>query len=580
MFRPLAFCLSLLFASTLHADNVGKAITPFALKDVSGKKVGLEDFKDKKATVVLFLGTQCPINNSYVPKLIELNKEFADKGVQFLAINSNQHDEVKAIKEHAEKHKVPFPVLKDDGQVIADRFGAQRVPEAFVLDDKRVIRYQGRIDDQFGIGFMRPKPSRRDLAEALTEVLAGKEVSQKSIAVAGCFITRTPRPKAEGAVTYTQHVSRIIQNRCQECHRPGSIGPMPLLNYEDASSWSAMIKEVVSENRMPPWHADAKHGSFANNRSLAKEDRDTLLAWIDQGCPEGEAKFLPEPKKYVAGWTIGKPDHVFEMKTAFDVPAVAPRGGVKYKNFVVPTNFTEDVWIQAAEAKAGNPAVVHHIIVYIAVAGKRLMSGEDGIGNGYLVAYVPGDTGVRFPPGMAKLIPKGATLVFQMHYTPNGVAQSDKSSVGLVLAKAPPKTEMRTRAISNPLFLIPAGADNHRVASLTTFRKDAILYSLFPHMHLRGKSFEYRVVYPDGTKETLLSVPKYDFNWQDTYVLKEPLKLPAGTRIECTAHFDNSTKNASNPDPKTTVRWGEQTWEEMMIGFVDYGYVEEEKDKK
>jgi hypothetical protein len=218
--------------------------------------------------------------------------------------------------------------------------------------------------------------------------------------------------------------------------------------------------------------------------------------------------------------------------------------------------------------------VVHHIIVYVAEGRKVLKSPGDGIGGGMLVAYAPGDLGSVFAPGSAKKIPKGATLVFQMHYTPNGTEQTDKSSIGLIFSKHPPKTEVRTRAITQQAFLIPPNADNHQVVSKTTFSKDVLVYSMFPHMHLRGKDFKFDVIYPDNKRETVLSVPRYDFGWQSNYIFEKPLHLPAGTRIECTAHFDNSAKNPNNPNPNTLVLWGEQTWQEMMIGFADYAYVE------
>jgi hypothetical protein len=352
------------------------------------------------------------------------------------------------------------------------------------------------------------------------------------------------------------------------------------LTYEDVSAWSAMIREVVEEKRMPPWHAAPGNLKFKNDRSLSPEERTTLLTWIEQGCPKGDDKDLPAPKQYAEGWNIGKPDVVFTMPTEFKVPAKAPKGGVPYKYFVTKTNFKEDRWIQAAEAKPGNKAVVHHIIVFvIGEGGARTGGAGDGIGNGFLVAYAPGDLGVAYPLGAAKKIPKGATIVFQMHYTPNGVEQSDRSLVGLVFAKEPPQSEVKTKSIANGGFLIPAGANNHKVTSKTTFAKDTTLWALLPHMHLRGKSFEYVAVYPDGKKEVLLSVPRYDFGWQATYLLETPLRLPAGTHIECTAHFDNSADNPNNPDPTKSVRWGDQTWQEMMIGFVDYAYAIEPKSK-
>jgi hypothetical protein len=497
-----------------------------------------------------------------------------------VAINSNQHDSLDTIAAHAKKFGVTFPVLRDEKHQVANRFAAERHPVAFLLDEKHVVRYQGRIDDQYGIGYQRKEPTRRDLAVALDEALAGKTVTKTSTPVEGCFITRVPAAKTKADVTYARDISRILQNRCQECHRPGQIAPMPLLTYEDASSWSLMIHDVVSEQRMPPWHADPKHGKFKNDRRLSEDERTKLLAWIDAGCPEGSAKDLPETKKFAPGWTIGQPDAVFTMKDAVKVPAKSVKGVLPYQYVLLPTNFDEDKWVQAVEAKPGNTAVVHHIIVYIVHGGKREKNIADGFGSGMLVAYAPGDLGSVFPPGSAKKLPKGASLAFQMHYTPVGTEQTDKSSIGLIFAKEPPKTEVRTRAIAQQFFLIPPNEDNHEVVSMTTFTKDAILYSMFPHMHLRGKSFQFEVVYPDGQRDTLLSVPRYDFGWQSNYLLEKPLRLPAKTKIECTAHFDNSAKNRNNPNPSIPVFWGEQTWEEMMIGFADYAYVDANNDKK
>jgi peroxiredoxin len=555
--------------------KTAKTVPPFTLKDAAGKSWSFKDLARGKAVVAVFVGTECPVNNAFLPRLAELHKEYAGRGVAFVAINANCHDTAARIAAHAKEHKLPFPVLKDSANVVADQFGARRTPEAFVLGPDGKVLYQGRIDDQFGIGYQRKAPTRRDLAVALDEVLAGRPVSQPSTPVAGCLIARAITPKASGTITYTKHVSRILQARCQECHRPGQVGPMALLTYDDAVSWSDTIREVVEEKRMPPWHADPRHGKFLNDRSLTKGERDTLLGWINQGCPKGDAKDAPAAKEFAAGWRIGKPDAVFTMPEEVTVPAKAPPRGIAYKYIVVRTNYAEDRWVQAAEAKPGARAVVHHIIVYVFKPGMKMKRDpHDGIGDGFLVAYAPGDMPLVLQPGQAKKLPKGAALVFQMHYTPNGVEQDDRSSVGLIFAKQPPKAEVRTRSIAQRWLSIPPGAANHEVKSVTTFDRDADLLSLMPHMHLRGKDFKYEVEFPDGRKEVLLSVPRYDFNWQSNYRLAKPLRLPAGTRIRCTAHFDNSADNPNNPNPKATVRWGDQTWDEMMIGFVDYAYVE------
>jgi peroxiredoxin len=574
---PVLACLLLPSLALPAAADPGRTVESFTLKDTAGKTWSLADLRDRKAVVVVFLGTECPISNGYLPRLAELSRQYEPKGVQFLAVNANRQDSPEAVAKHAQTSGIPFPVLKDGGNVVADRFRAERTPEAFVLDADHVVRYRGRIDDQLGVGYRRPHPTHNDLADALDAVLAGKPVAEAQTPVAGCRIGRVARPTAEATVTYSKEVARILQKNCEECHRSGQIGPMALRTYEDAAAWSETIAEVVRDRRMPPWLADPHHGHFANDRSLSAADREALLTWVRQGCPEGDRKDLPAPREFPADWAIGKPDVVFSMPNEFKVPVQAPRGGVPYQMFVVDTNFAEDRWVQAAEARPGNRAVVHHILVYVRQRGQMRQRTEDGIGYGMLAAYAPGDMPLHLEPGEAKRIPKGSVLVFQMHYTPNGTAQADRSSVGLVFAKEPPRREVRARAIAQQGFRIPAGDPDKEVRSTAVFRQDAELIALFPHMHLRGKSFEYRVVYPDGKSEVLLSVPRWDFGWQTSYRLAQPLKLPAGTRIECTAHFDNSAGNPNNPDPTKAVSWGDQTWDEMMIGFVDYALTPEVK---
>lgn len=545
-------------------------IAGITLTNTAGEQVSLADFLDKKALVVIFIGTECPVNNAYMRSLNELHKEFAKQDVRFVAINCIPHDTPAKVAAHAEEHQLPFPVLLDPDQIAADALQAERTPEAFVLNADGEVQYRGRIDDQFGVGFQRPKPTRRDLAAALQEFLEGKPVSTPRTQATGCLIGRAKKSQAITQITYTNQIARLFQKRCEECHRKGRVGPFALDSYEKAKGWAEMIREVVSDGRMPPWHADPRHGKFSNDRRLSREERETLLTWIDQGCCQGDDQDLPPPKQYVEGWTIGEPDVVLSMKEAFTVPAKAPKGGVPYQHFVVPTNFKEDTWVQAAEARPGNRAVVHHVLTFIVEAEKTPTSLDDKV----LVGHAPGDLPLILPPGVAMKIPKGANLVFQMHYTANGVEQSDRSSVGLILAKQAPKYVAHTRTVNNLELIIPPGAADHQVHSSFTFPKDAAILSFMPHMHLRGKRFQYEVIYPDGRSEIALSVPRYDFNWQSTYRLVTPLMVPAGTRIECTGTFDNSADNPNNPDPTQEVRWGDQTWEEMMGGLLDYYFIE------
>jgi peroxiredoxin/mono/diheme cytochrome c family protein len=547
----------------------GQKAADFTLVDVrDGAKVSLADLK-AKAVVIVFVGTECPVSNAYMPRLAELHQEFSKKDVAFLAINSNSQDTADRVAKHAREYELSFPALKDAGNVVADQFGAKRTPEAFVLDGERKVRYHGRIDDQYGIGFSRVAPTRRDLALALGEVLDGKAVTTATTDAPGCLVARAVKPKKEGKVTYAKEVSRILQNNCQECHRPGQIGPMSLLGYEDAVAWGETIREVVDEDRMPPWYADPKVGKFGNDRRLSSEDRATILAWIDAGFPKGDDKDLPKPKEFADGWRIGKPEVVVSMDKAFDVPAKAPKGGVPYQRFEVDSGLTEDKWVVRAEAKPGVPSVVHHILVYVLYPGEEF---DPGAPNRVLCGVAPGDTALYLPDGYAKLVKKGSKFVFEMHYTPDGKAHQDRSSFGMIFAKKPPEREAFTMPVGNPRFEIPPGADNVKVESWFPFEEDGHILGFMPHMHLRGKDFACEAVLPDGKREQLLLVPRYNFAWQHHYRLEKPYAMPKGSKLHCTAHFDNSAKNPNNPDPTKLVRWGDQTWEEMMIGWTEMVY--------
>jgi peroxiredoxin len=558
------------------AANIGKRVADFSIKSTSGQPVALENFQDKKAIVVIFLGTECPINNAYLVPLSKMAKHYESHGVQFLAINSNCQDSAERVAEHARQNSIPFPVLKDEGNQVADEFGAQRTPEAFLLDGERRIRYRGRIDDQFGIGYKRAAPTTHELVDALDAVLAGKPVANSTSPVAGCIIARASKPKDEGRITYTKHVARIIQAKCQHCHRPGEVGPMSLLTYKDAAAWSETIREVIKDNRMPPWHADSPYGQFENDRRLSPTDRETLLTWLDAGTPKGNEEDMPPPREFTKGWMIGKPDVIFQMPVEYQVPADAPKGGVPYQRFRIKTGFNEDRWVERAEARPGTPAVVHHIIIWAIAPGEEF--NPENPRAILLCGEAPGDMPLICPKGMAKKIPAGFDLIFEMHYTPNGIAQKDRSIAGMIFAKDPPKYYVRTHPVANDDFKIPAGANNYEVEQWYNFPEDSYLLNFMPHMHLRGKDFKYTVTYPDGRSEVLLWIPRYDFNWQSVYREVKPVFMPKGTRIHCVAHFDNSINNPNNPDATKPVTWGDQTWEEMMIGWMDFAYERKDKD--
>jgi hypothetical protein len=382
--------------------------------------------------------------------------------------------------------------------------------------------------------------------------------------------------------TFSKDVAPILYEHCATCHRAGEIGPMPLLTYEQARPWAKAIRSVVAQGKMPPWHATQARGVFSNDRRLTDAQRETLLAWADGGAPQGDAKDLPPQPKFTEGWEIGTPDAVLPMKTSFHVPA---QGTVAYQYFEIPTNFTEDKWVQAVEVRPGARAVVHHVLVFCKEPGKATMQqaafsqvlpkipmmGGNANPRGVLIATTaPGTNAMTFPDGNAILIKAGSTLYLQVHYTASGKDADDKTSVGMVFAKQPPTKEVHNAAFMNPLFTLQPGSPDSEVDSVIQFNENTHITALFPHTHLRGKSWEYRMVYPDGHSEVVLSVPHYDFSWQTYYVFTKPLAAPKGSILEAVAHYDNSANNASNPDPKIAVHWGEQTWQEMQYSGITY----------
>ncbi len=547
------------------ADLLGRRVPSFALKDAAGEMRSLADYSDKRAVVLVFVSTECPIANEYLPVIADLASKESEQSVQWLAIYSSPSDDAAKIAAHVKQFGIKIPALHDVDQQVLQATGADRTAQAVLLDARRVVRYAGRIDDRFGYDYHRDKPTRTDLAIAIDELLAHKEISVPTTPLQGCRIGRRKPDRPTADVTYCNQVVRIVQEKCQTCHRPGTVAPFSLLEPDDAVHWADMIREVVLERRMPPWLADSRYGKFANDRRLSQAEIDTLVGWIDAGSPLGDRSQMPPPRKFADGWTIGEPDVVFELPHEVTVPAT---GTVPYRYFETPTNFKEDVWIQAAEARPGNRKAVHHIIAFYKETG----GDERRVQDQWIAGTAPGDMALVLPPGVARKIPAGAIIVWQMHYTPTGKEETDRSQLGLIFYKGkdPPQHNIQTHGVGNHRFLIPAGEANYQVESGFTLPRDATILSFMPHMHLRGKDFTYRATYPDGRIETLLSVPRFDFSWQSTYRCAEPLHLPKGTRINCTAHYDNSADNPANPDPTKSIRWGDQTWDEMMIGYVDF----------
>ncbi len=557
-----------LFLCVANSSNAADLVAPFTLNDYRGATIHSADFADSKCLVVAFLGTECPLAKLYGPRLQALASEYEPQGAKFLVINSNQQDSIAKITAYVKEQGLQLSILKDPGQKVADQFGATRTPEVFVLNSLGAVLYRGRVDDQYIVGVQRNAPLRADLRVALDEILAGKTVSVSRTEPVGCLLGRVREPKKDSTVTWSNQISRIVQTHCVDCHRPGEIGPFPLLTYEDAQGWGDMIAEVVSERRMPPWHADPAHGKFINDRSLSTEERDLMLTWVKDGCPEGDKSQLPPERQFVSGWQLAKaPDQVFEMdKKPYSIPATAGPDGVAYQNFWVDPKFKTDKWVSAMEVVPGNRAVVHHIIVFVHPDGQK----KKGQGE-FLGAYAPGARAITLKEGTAKKIHAGSWFRFQIHYTPNGTAQEDLSKVGLIYADAKKIThQVLTAEVVNTGFKLEPLLDDQVVTRESQPSPiEVTMLSMAPHMHVRGKSFKYELQLPDGTRQTLLDVPKYDFNWQTNYRLAEPLTIPVGAKLLCTATYNNSAKNPANPDPSQTVTWGDQTWDEMMLGYFD-----------
>jgi peroxiredoxin len=549
----------------LQPPAPGRTIGDFTLNDALGAKRSLSEWTSSKAIVVVFLGAECPLSKLYGKRLGDLDRELAGQGVQFVGINANQQDTLQELAAYGRKHHIDFPLLKDAGARVADQFGATRTPEAFVLDGQRVIRYHGRIDDQYGVGSARSKATHSELRAAVDSLLAGEPVATPTTKFVGCLIGRREPSPSDGEVTYARDIAPILHKHCVSCHRPGEIAPFALTEYADVAAWADTMLEVIDDGRMPPWHADPAHGEFYNDARLPDEAKARFRQWVKAGVPEGNPADAPPLPEFSDAWGLPAEPTVYRMPQAYHVPAT---GVVPYQYFVLDPHFTEDKWVYAAQARPGNREVVHHVILFYLPPGQLTWRPQDPLFNA-VAAFAPGMPAIVGLESYAARIPAGSKLVFQVHYTPNGAATTDQSEAALCFADpANVEKEVRITAGFNFRFLIPPGTPDYKVTQQFAIQRDSLLYTLTPHMHYRGKSFKFTARYPDGGEEILLNVPRYDFNWQNVYLLKEPKSLPAGTIIDLEAHYDNSADNPLNPDPTQAVHWGDQTWEEMMLGSL------------
>jgi thiol-disulfide isomerase/thioredoxin len=583
--RPLAVLL-LAAASGFAADSVKEAPKPLrpadggigrlvpdaGFVDLAGKAGNLGDSAAKKLLVVAVTNTTCPVSKKFAPTLASLEKDYAAKGVAFLFVNPTK----------ADKPTNPFQgrYVHDTNGQLAATLGFTSTTEVVVLDSARTVVYRGAVDDQYGVGYQLDAPKTHFLKNALDSLLAEKKPDVQATTAPGCSLDLA-KPTATTAVTYHNRVSRIVQENCQTCHRAGGVGPFALESYDDVVSHKGTIRKVVDKGTMPPWFAAepnaGEHSPFVNDRSLSTADKADLLAWLKSDLPKGNEFDAPRPRAWPAEWQIGKPDAIFQIGKPIAVKAT---GTMPYQNVIVETNLDEDKWVEAYEVRPTAKAVVHHVLVHVIPKkglGRLLPGARVGVETnvdderqGYFAAYVPGNGHVVLPPGFARKLPKGATLRFQIHYTPNGEATEDQTRVGFVFAKQPPKHAVKVGAVMQPGIRIPPGDGNHKEVGKLKVPADIVVRSLMPHMHVRGKACRYEMTTPDGKTTTLLDIPHYDFNWQLRYVFAEPVRVPNGATLTFTVWYDNSEKNPANPDPTRLVRWGPQTSDEMHLGYVEY----------
>jgi len=539
------------------------------------------------ATALIFYSPECPISNAYSPTLNRLVDELPADRVRFVGVCVDPDLSDDDVRTHLKDFGLKFPVVRDRHGTLAAKVGASVTPEAIVIDDQGRVRYTGRIDDQFAArGKANANPATHELSDALAAVLAGREVPVARVVAVGCPLPEPAKP--DSPPTYAKDVARILQKNCQECHRKGQVGPFSLETYEQARKRADDIATVTEDRTMPPWKPTPGVGpKFKHDRSLSAADVATLAAWAAGGTPLGDPADLPPAPQFSDDWALGTPDLVIEPPADFAIPA---EGGDVYRCFVVPTSLPKDMYISAIEYRPGNRRVVHHMLAYVDTSGQGRKRDEADPGLGYecfsgpgveihgdLGGWAPGNEPSRLPDGVGRSLPKGADVIVQVHYHPNGKPETDRSRIGLHFARKPIKQVLHwgfaippfDAEKDRPKLNLPAGNSNIEVKGGWRVPVDLQAFAVTPHMHLLGRDIALSVTYPDKRTEELIKIDDWDFAWQNTYYFEKPVDLPKGSVVKLIAHFDNSSSNPRNPNkPPKAVSWGEATTDEMCIGFI------------
>lgn len=553
----------------------------FSLLDTSGESHSLRSEPGRKALVCVFLSTECPIANGYVP---ELNRQFAalrdaKSGVHFFGVISDPQTTRAAAAGHVTKFQFEFPVLFDSSGILAQALKPTHTPEAFVVDASNKLAYRGRIDDLYAdLGKKRTAATQHELADAIAAVLGGKAPARSHAEPVGCLFEAGKRPARPDAATYTRDIAPILQANCMKCHRDGEVAPFPLVSYSDAAKRARQIARVTASRFMPPWKPEPDFGHFLDERRLTDRELALLAGWADAGAPEGDPADLPPSPRFTEGWQIGEPDLIVKMSEPFEVPA---DGRDVFRNFVIPSGATEDKLVAAVEFRPGNRRVVHHSIFFLDTSGvaRKKDAADPGPGyasfggpgflpSGSIGGWAPGGTPVVMRDGIGRPLQKGCDIVVQIHYHPSGKPELDQSSVGIHFVKGESRKAAAAIMVVDRRLYIPAGESDHRMSGSYKLPYDVTLVGITPHMHLLGREMKATATLPDGTVEPLIWIKDWNFNWQDQYQYAQPLRLPKGTQFHVEARYDNSEKNPLNPNtPPKDVRWGEQTPDEMFICF-------------
>jgi hypothetical protein len=572
--RSLAV-LTLLGTPTAFALQSGDVVEDFRLIDEQGHSHQLSYLSDKKAVVIMTQGNGCQIVRSTVPTLKTMRDKYQSQGVEFLMMNSNLQDTRESVAKESTDFDYQIPIMMDNSQLIGESMGVTRTAEVFVIDPKNWhLMYHGPVDDRLNYGTERPQAAHNYLDDALTSVLSGAAVKVASAQSPGCLVEMPDanNTAAHAKISYSKTIAPLLEQRCVACHREGGGAPFAMTSYNMVKGYSPMMREVIRVKRMPPWHADPHFGTFQGDRSLTVAQAQTLVHWIEAGAPRGSG---PDPllkvKPDTAMWKHGKPDLVLDAPP-FDIPV---SGTIDYQYPRIHNPLDHDVWIGAIELHPGNKQTVHHILAFIDDRAVNPSPNGSRQGNVQIGGYAPGMQPVVYQPGTGLFLPKGSDFVLQIHYTANGQAMTDHSQVGLYFLNEAPKYPIHTGMMAQFRFTLAPGDQSHTEEVSKVWDRDAIVYSIMPHAHMRGKAAKMTAYFPDGHSEVLLNVPKYDFSWQTDYAFAQPLFVPKGTKFVWDMTWDNSAQNLANPDPTKAVHWGDQTWDEMGIGYFGFRYTDE-----